>query len=228
MLKEILKDYNLSNEKIEKLNRLREFCLEYNKHTNLTSITDEREFNIKHILDSISIIKFFNLSNKKILDVGSGGGFPGLVLAIILEDSEIVMLDSNNKKTKYIDSAIEELGLKNARTINARIEESDVNEGFDITLSRAVAALNILLEITASSIKINGQGIYYKGSNLEDELTSNWSDVNNKLGLELSEVFEFELEGEGKRNFISFSKTKQTEIGYPRHYSQIKKKPIFN
>lgn len=227
MLKELLIDFNLSNEKIEKLNELRRVCLEYNKHTNLTSITDEYEFNVKHILDSLSILKFHNLNNKKILDVGSGGGFPGLVLAIVLEDSEITMLDSNNKKTKYIDFAISELEINNAKTINARVEEFDLKEKFDITVSRAVASLNILLEITANTIAIDGKGIYYKGSNLEDESTKNWGLVKEKLGLSFLSVDSFLLNEDTERRIISFEKIKSTNEEYPRHYSKIKKKPIF-
>ncbi len=227
MLKELLKDFNLSDEKVEQLNKLREVCLEYNKHTNLTSITNEEEFNIKHILDSMSILKFHNLNGKKILDVGSGGGFPGLVLAIILDDSEIVMLDSNNKKTKYIDFAISELELTNASTINKRVEEAGLTEKFDVTVSRAVAALNVLLEITADTIKKDGIGIYYKGSNLDEELPREWINVNNKLGLTLNSDDSLILEGEAERRIISFIKTATTKEGYPRHYSQIKKKPIF-
>ncbi len=227
MLKELLIDYNISEEKITKLNELREFCLEYNKHTNLTSITDEHEFNVKHILDSVSILKYHELDNKKILDVGSGGGFPGLVLAILLDNSNITMLDSNNKKTKYIDEAITHLGLTNASTINARIEEANLEEKFDVTLSRAVASLNILLEITAASVKVEGKAIYYKGSNLNEELPLTWDGVENKLGLRLDEDHLFELDSETNRRIISFNKFKSTHSDYPRHYSVIKKKPIY-
>ncbi len=227
MLREILKEFNLSEDKIEQLNKLREVCLEYNKHTNLTSIIDERDFNIKHILDSISIINLYELNNKKILDVGSGGGFPGLVLAIVLEDSEIVMLDSNNKKTKYIDHAISELGITNASTINARVEEAGISETFDVVVSRAVAALNILLEITADTVKQEGEAIYYKGSNLSEETTSNWNVVEDNLGLKYSDEKTFILDVDTERKFISFTKTSKTKEGYPRHYSQIKKKPLF-
>ncbi len=227
MLKELLKYFNLTDKQLDKLNKLREVCLEYNKHTNLTSITNEEDFNIKHILDSISIIKFFELNNKKILDVGSGGGFAGLVLALVLEDSNIIMLDSNNKKTKYIDYAINELGLTNASTINARVEEANIYEAFDITLSRAVAAQNILLEITASTIKVGGMGIYYKGTNLDDEINTDWKNVESKLGLSFNKIDDFDLDEETTRKFISFDKIKSTDKEYPRHYSQIKKKPIY-
>ncbi len=227
MLKEILKEFDLSDEKINQLNKLREVCLEYNTHTNLTSITDEREFNIKHILDSLSVLKFHDLNGKKILDVGSGGGFPGLVFAIVLDDSEITMLDSNNKKTKYIDHAISELGLKNATTINSRVEEAGLKETYDVTVSRAVAALNILLEITADTVKIGGKAICYKGSNISEEMPNNWVEVENWLGLQFEKNESFEIENEVERKIISFNKIKSTKEGYPRHYSQIKKKPIF-
>ncbi len=227
MLKELLNDFNLSEDKIKQLDKLRDICLEYNSHTNLTSITDVSEFNVKHILDSLSILKFYELNDKKILDVGSGGGFPGLALAIVLDNSEIVMLDSNNKKTKYIDYAISELGLTNASTINERVEDVNLKEQFDVVVSRAVASLNVLLEITADTIKKNGKGIYYKGSNLEDELTNDWTNVNDKLGLELNLSNIFKLDDNTDRYLVSFNKIKSTMDEYPRHYSQIKKKPIY-
>ncbi len=226
MLKELLKDFNLSDDKIEKLNRLREICLEYNKHTNLTSITDVNEFNIKHILDSISIIDFYELENSTLLDVGSGGGFPGLVLAIVVDGIEVTMIDSNNKKTKYIDHAINELGINNAKSINSRIEEADLEEKFDFVTARAVAALNILVEITASSIKVGGKGIYYKGSNLDEEIPSNWN-VISVLGLELDKENTFKLDEQTDRKLISFNKVKKTGEGHPRDYAQIKRNPIF-
>ncbi len=227
MLEKLLEEFNLSLEKIEKLNKLRDVCLDYNKHTNLTSITDVEQFNIKHIYDSLLITKIHNLGNKKILDVGSGGGFPGLVLAIVFEDSKITMIDSNNKKTKYIDHAIAELNLENAFTINNRIEEAGIEEQFDIVTSRAVAALNILVEITSSPITIGGKAIYYKGSNLSDEMTNDWTGVEQKLGLKFDSTHNLKLDEETTRTFIVFEKVKSTTEDYPRHYSKIKGKPIY-
>ncbi len=227
MLKELLKEFNFTDSKIEKLNKLREICLEYNKHTNLTSIEDEEQFNIKHILDSLSILRYYELNNMKILDVGSGGGFPGLVLSIVLEDSEVTMIDSNNKKVEYIEFAIKELGLTNSKAVHNRIEDAGMHEGYDVVVSRAVASLNILLEITADPIKVGGKSIFYKGSNIESEITNNWEQVNKKLGLELNTIDKFSLIDENDRCFLSFNKVKSTNGDYPRNYSQIKKKPIF-
>ncbi len=227
MLEKLLEEFNLSDEKIQKLNQLRDVCLEYNKHTNLTSITDVEQFNIKHIYDSLLITKIHDLGNKKILDVGSGGGFPGLVLAIVFDDSKITMIDSNNKKTKYIDHAISELNLENAFIINNRIEEAGIEEQFDIVTSRAVAALNILVEITSSPIAIGGKAIYYKGSNLNDEMTNDWTGVELKLGLKFNSTHNLKLDEETTRTFIVFDKVKSTTEGYPRHYSKIKGKPIY-
>ncbi len=227
MLATLLKEFNISDEKITLLNRLRELCLEYNKHTNLTSITNEEEFNLKHIYDSLLISKTTNLSNKRILDVGSGGGFPGLVLAIVFDESDIVMIDSNNKKTKYIDYIINELDLKNASTINSRIEEAKLNESFDLVTSRAVASLNVLLEITAAAVKVDGEAIYYKGSNIQDELTSDWLLIENELGLKFIDNAMHELDSETNRYFVKFLKMKNTKPKYPRHYSKIKKTPLY-
>ncbi len=226
MLKKLLKDFNLNSKQLEQLNELRDLCLEYNKHTNLTSIREENEFNVKHILDSLSVLKFRNMNNKNILDVGSGGGFPGLVLAIALPNSHITMLDSSNKKIEYIKYAIRKLNIKNASTIHSRVEDSNTNEKFDIVVSRAVSALNILLEITAFSVRINGELILYKGSNIDAELPKDWN-IISKLGLSFNEIYNFELDKKTIRKIIFFTKKKSTNILYPRAYSTIKKMPIF-
>lgn len=227
MLKNLLKNFNLDEKNISKLDLLREIILDYNKHTNLTSILNEKEFNVKHILDSLSVLNFFELNGKKILDVGSGGGFPGLVLAIVLKDSEITMLDSNNKKIQFINYAIDKLKLKNAKTIYSRVEESEISEKYDVVVSRAVASLNILLEITSFASKIGGQLIYYKGSNAGLELTSDWDKVKELLGVEFISDNLFKLDHNTERRLIEFKKVKSTFEGYPRTYSHIKKDPIY-
>lgn len=227
MLKNLLKEYKLNDKQIDLLNQLRGLVTEYNKHTNITSIIEEKEFNEKHILDSISIVKFYDLENKTILDVGSGGGLPGLVLAIVVPSSKITMLDSNNKKIEFINYAIKELELKNSSTIYSRIEVSDTVEKYDIVLSRAVSPLNILLEITSPSVKVNGELIYYKGINLEQELPKKWEIVKEKLGIDFIEINTFNLNDSTIRKFISFKKINSKRKTQIRDFSQIKKKPIF-
>lgn len=227
MLRELLRDFDLNEEQINKLNKLREICIEYNKHVNLTSIVKENEFNIKHILDSMSILNFFDLNQKKIIDVGSGGGFPGLVIAIIFPESEIIMLDSNNKKIKYIDFAIKKLKLRNASTIKGRIEEQRINELYDIVLSRAVAPLNILLEITANTCRIGGYLIYYKGDKLQNELPNQWNFIEKELGIKFNKQNDFKLDDSTIRKIISFKKIKSTRNIYPRDYAVIKKSPLY-
>ena len=227
MLKNLLKNFHFSEDKIKKLNKLKDVVLEYNIHTNLTSITDKEKFNVKHILDSLSVLRDFDLNNKSILDVGSGGGFPGLALAIVLEDSTITMLDSNNKKIQFIDHAIKELSLTNANTINARVEETNIEEKYDVVVSRAVASLNILIEITAFAAKIGGKLIYYKGTNAGLELTEDWTKVKELLGIEITNNITFNLNKEIERRLIEFTKIKSTNKEFPRVYSQIKKNPIY-
>lgn len=224
MLEKILKEFNIETKKIEKLNKLRELVIEYNKHTNLTSITDIEEFNIKHILDSIYISKYYQLDNKNILDLGSGGGFPGLVLAIIYDSSKVKMLDSNKKKTDFVDFAISELNLKNAKTIHSRAEEYK-NELFDIVVSRAVAPLNVLIEISSNLVEVNGKVIFYKGSNIDVELPKSWKNFNTNLGLYFDKQINYQIR-ENKRTFISLVKKNKNKEGYPRMYGQIKKSPI--
>ena len=224
MLKEFLEKKSLI-EYYEKLIQLRDLTLEYNKTTNLTAIRNPEEFDLKNIIDSLLPVEEFDFDEKTILDVGTGGGFPGLVLAIIFPKSKFYLLDSNNKKIKWIDYAINELNISNVETIYGRVEDIDTQQ-FDVVVSRAVASLPILLEIVSPKIKLGGKALFYKGVNLEQETPEDWNKIS-PLGLVKKEIFEKKLDIETNRTFIVFEKEKETKKEYPRMYSQIKKKPIY-
>ncbi|NQX83485.1 MAG: 16S rRNA (guanine(527)-N(7))-methyltransferase RsmG, partial [Mycoplasmataceae bacterium] len=186
---------------------------------------NEKEFNLKHILDSIEIIKHYDLKNKSIIDVGSGGGFPGLVLAIVLDKSKLILIDSNKKKIDYINFVVKELGLNNVKTINNRVEE--INFKADVVVSRAVAPLNILLEITHHLVNKKGYLIFYKGSNVKKELPINMIKIENELSIKFIENKEYILDDMVKRSFICFEKNiiiKKREV---RTFSQIKTIPLY-
>lgn len=225
MLEILLKEFNLSNEKIEKLKKMKKICLEYNKNVNLTSIIDEGEFDIKHILDSIFILKFYDLNNKKIIDVGTGGGFPGLILAIVLDNCEVHLLDSNTKKINYINFIINELNLKNVKTINERSENLLNIEKYDVVVSRAVATLNILLEITFHLVDKGGLLIFYKGKNILNEFPNDWNVIEKKIGILFDKKHSYILNNEVTRNLISFKK--ERNLDFSRPYSKIKNNPLW-
>ena len=210
------------------LDQLKDLTLEKNKVMNLTSITDEDDFIYKMILDSGILKKYFSFSNKSILDIGSGAGFPSLVLAILFKDNKFYPLDSTTKKINHIDEVKNKLGLNNVFPLNFRVEEYARNniEKFDIVTARAVASLPILLELSAPLLKVDGYFIAYKGSSYLKELEES-KNALKELDMSVIRIETFSLIGEGeKRAIIFFKKNKKTNKKYPREYNKIKKKPL--
>ncbi len=224
MLKEYLKKNNLDKH-YTKLIQLRDLTLEYNKNVNLTAIRNEEEFDLKNIVDSLLPIEFYDLDNKKILDVGTGGGFPGLVLAIVFPNSKFTLIDSNNKKITWIKYAIKELDINNVEVIQGRVEEQDFKDKFDLVVSRAVASLNILIEICSNSINKNGEMLFYKGSNVKKEFPKDWKSIN-KIGLEFIEIKEIKLHENTERTFIRIKKI-DDKSNPARKFANIIKEPIY-
>ena len=161
---------NLTEEQIDKLDEYANFLLEYNQYTNLTAIKTKEEVYLKHFYDSLTLIKIANLTEGKLLDVGTGAGFPGLVLAIAFPKLEVTLLDSNNKKIAFLDECIQKLKISNATTVYDRAENytRTHREQFDFVTSRAVAELRILLELNIPALKINGEFLVMK-ANVEEE-----------------------------------------------------------
>ncbi len=218
---------NLTNEILEKLRIYNDFLLEYNKHTNLTAIKTREDVYLKHFYDSLTLTKIIKLESQTLLDVGTGAGFPGLVLAIIFPNLQVTLLDSNNKKTTFLTLCIEKLNLKNVKVIHSRIEEyvKTHREYFDIVTSRAVAELRILIELNIPALKVGGCFIAMKG-NIEEE---SWKASNaiKKLNSKVEEIKEFELPFKsGHRSLIKMQKKTTTNPIYPRNYDKIKKKPL--
>lgn len=216
--------------KEKQFNQLKEYArllLEYNEHTNLTAIKTLEGVYLKHFFDSLTITKIVNFENEKLLDIGTGAGFPGLVLAIIFPNLQIDLLDSNHKKIDFLNQAIKELNLKNVQTIYARSEDYVKNhkEEYDYVTSRAVAELRILLEISLPSLKIGGSFLAMKSS-LDEELTSAL-DTIDILNSHIKNKIEFTLPIEaGKRTIIEIQKDKKTPDIYPRAYNTILKKAL--
>ena len=157
---------NLTTEQQEKLKNYAEFLLSYNEHTNLTAIKNIDEVYLKHFYDSLTLSKIANFTNESLLDIGTGAGFPGLVLAIVYPNLQVTLLDSNNKKIKFLQECLSKLNLKNVTLVQERAEVYTKNnrEKFDYVTSRAVAELRILLELGIPSLKVNGHFLIMKAN----------------------------------------------------------------
>ena len=218
---------NISCDILIKLDKYYHLLITENEKYNLTNITEESSVYLKHFYDSLTITKAINLDNQKILDVGSGAGFPGLVLKIVFPNIKIDLLDSTAKRCNFLKQVIEELSLNDINVINARAEDyaKENREKYDIVTSRAVAPLKHLLEYSIPMLKINGYFIALK-SNLTDELI-NINNYYKKLHLEEPIPYDFTLPKEKSlRTIYKIKKVAKTDIIYPRQYSQIKKKDL--
>ena len=198
-----------------------------NKKYNLTSITDKNQIYLKHFYDSLTITKIINLDNQSLCDMGTGAGFPGLVLKILFPNLKVTLIDATSKKCEFLRLVINRLNLKDIEVINTRTEEYSKNnrEIYDIVTARAVAPLKHLLEYGIPLVKVNGYFIPLK-ANIQDEII-NIDNYYNKLNIKLIKKQEFNLPIEdSKRTILMYQKQKPTNIIYPRKYQEIKKKEI--
>ena len=217
----------LTEEQKGKLNTYCDFLITYNEHTNLTAIKERDDIYLKHFYDSLTLAKIYDFQEETLLDVGTGAGFPGVVLAIVYPGLKVTLLDSNNKKIKFLDELIEKINLKNVTTVHDRAENYIQNnrEKFDLVTSRAVAELRILLELNIPYLKVNGKFLVMK-SNVEEEL-ENALTALKVLDCHLDKEISFELPfNAGKRTLLLISKDKETNKRYPRLYEKIKKQKL--
>ncbi|AHI53385.1 16S rRNA (guanine(527)-N(7))-methyltransferase RsmG [Spiroplasma culicicola] len=211
----------------EQLLKYMKILQEQNKIHNLTRIIDDQEVFYKHFLDSLLFTQKIEITNQSIIDIGTGAGFPGIVLKIIYPDTTIYLIESNGKKINFLNLVIHELGLKNIYAVSARAEELSIEkkEQFDIVVSRAMAPLNVLLELGVQFLKVGGQFICLKSKNVVNEIL----ELNNKesdIGLKLYVEQKLNIENVGERVNLFYKKINSTNNNYPRLYSQIKKKPL--
>lgn len=219
---------NLSNSELEKFYKYKELLIEWNNKINLTAIVDDIDIINKHFVDSIIINKYVN--KEKVIDIGTGAGFPGIPLKIINDKLEVTLLDSLNKRVNFLNIVINELNLNNVEAIHGRAEEVFKNkkyrEMYDIATSRAVAQLNVLVEYMLPAVKIGGTCICMKGNNIKEELDKS-SKAIKVLGGKLEKVEEFVIPNtDYKRNIIIIKKEKTTPIKYPRKAGIPSKEPI--
>lgn len=217
----------LTKNQLDQLEKYYELLIEYNKVMNLTGITKKEEVYLKHFYDSITLIKIVDLNNEKNLcDIGTGAGFPGLVLKIVFPNLEVTLVDSLNKRINFLNKVIEELQLKKIETVHSRIEEyaKDNIERFDVVTARAVAQMHFLLEVSIPMVKINKYFIAMKG-NMENEI--NYTKTLEKLSSKEIGKIEFKLPYENSdRTLIKIIKNKSTSKIFPRKYSEIKRSPL--
>lgn len=208
----------------EKLNEYYNILLVENAKYNLTRITNEDEVYEKHFLDSLLFTKEHKLTNEKIIDIGTGAGLPGIVLKIFFPEIQITLIDSSNKKVNFLNMLIKKLNLNNISAKHVRAEELAriENEAYDIVISRAVAYLDVILELGVRFAKIDGQIILLKGPRADEEIL-NLKNVNEKLKVTLTTKQILEDTGFGERINLFYTKNKSTPDLYPREYAKIVK-----
>ena len=227
-IKEISKiNITITEEQLQKLDKYYKLLVEENKKYNLTNITNEEDVYLKHFYDSLTLVKGIELDNQYICDIGTGAGFPGMVLKILYPNLKIDLLDATTKKCSFLNLVIKELSLKSINVINARAEDYAKNnrEKYDVVVSRAVASLKYLLEYGIPLLKVNGTFIALK-ANLNKEL-ENIDNYYKKLALSDEKILTLKLPYENSnRTIYMVTKTEKTNKIYPRQYSQIKKHEI--
>ena len=227
---EELKKLNIkvTDEMLEKLDIYCNFLLEYNKHTNLTAIKEENDIYLKHFYDSLTLTKVIDLNEyNTLLDIGSGAGFPGMVLKIFFPKLKVYLVDSNNKKCKFLLELKEKLNVDNLIVINNRIENlyNEFLNSIDIVTARAVTNLPVLTELAIPLVKANKYFIAMKG-NAEEELENSIYAIK-QLNCSIDNIITFDLyNNSGVRTLISIKKNKNTELKNIRTYDKIIKKPL--
>ena len=216
---------SITDKQLEQLNEYYKALVEWNKKINLTSITDEKDVYLKHFYDSLTLFKEYDLTKDiSLCDVGTGAGFPGIVLKIVFPNLKITLVDSLQKRLNFLDYVIKLLGLKDVELVHERMEyySKQNEEKFDIITSRAVAKVKILVEISFKALKISGHLILMKAS-FEEEL-SDAEKIIKDIGGKVVDVNTFKLPIENsQRALINIKKLRKTGEKYPRSIDKIKK-----
>ena len=214
-------------DKIEKSLKYLEILLDYNSHTNLTAIREEKAIIEKHFLDSLLLHNLLKEEAKTLIDIGTGAGFPGMMLAIFNEDKKFILLDSVRKKTDFLELVKNELNLKNVEIINGRAEEiiKDRREKYDVGLCRGVSNLSVILEYEIPFLKVNGRFLPQKMVGTDE--VENSSNALKILNSKIVKEYEFKLPFSNEdRLVIEILKTNKTDKKYPRKIGIPLKKPL--
>ena len=218
----------MNSSQASQLEKYYTLLIEWNQKMNLTRIIEKEDIYLKHFYDSATLSKIINLKDyKSLCDIGTGAGFPGMILKILFPHLQVTLIDSLHKRIHFLKEVIHELSLDGITVIEERAEEYAKihREKFDIVTSRAVAPLSILMEYSVPLLKVDGYFIPMKGK-IEDEM-KNIGKATIQLGIELEEkqIFTLPIEN-SQRSLIKFKKKKITNIKYPRKYNEIKKHPL--
>lgn len=220
---------NLEDFQIEQFYKYMQLLIQWNEKINLTNIIEPKEIIVKHFLDSLMVLKYVK-SNDKIIDVGTGAGFPGIPIKIVIPETKITLLDSLNKRINFLKDVINNLELEQIESTHARAEEAGQNsktrEKYDIAISRAVAPLNVLLEYLVPFVKVGGTIICMKASKGTEELIEGKNAIN-KLNIRIIKEDKANIPGtQIERNILIFEKEKTTNKIYPRKAGIPSKKPL--
>ena len=223
-----LSDLGLDAAKAEPLEAFARLVLERNRVMNLTAVTDEADFARLHLLDSAALLRVADFGGKRVIDVGTGAGFPGVPLRILRDDFDLTLLDSTGKRVDFLRDACSALGLARVDCVHARAEEYAAanRERFDLAASRAVAALPILCELCLPLVKVGGQFLAMKSVGSDDELEGAM-DAIETLGGRLADVVDYPIPTcDVTHRGVVIDKAAPTPKQYPRAFGQIKKKPL--
>lgn len=222
---------NFDNDKYNKFMKYMQLIKEWNTKINLTAIVEDEAIVKKHFIDCIKIFKFNPImKSKSIIDVGTGAGFPGIPISIFMEETEVLLLDSLNKRVNFLNEVITELNLKNISAVHGRAEDAAQNkkyrEKFDVSVSRAVANMSVLCEYCMPFVKEKGFFVAMKGPGVEEELSAAGNAITT-LGGRLMKTISVNIEDSDlKHNLVVISKIKKTPVNFPRKAGIISKKPI--
>ena len=231
-LKKVLEDwnFNMTDTQYEQLDKFYKLLVEKNKVMNLTAITEFDEVIVKHFADSLSICTVLPDSVKTVCDLGTGAGFPGIPMAIAYPDLQFTLIDSLNKRIKFLQEVVDALGLTNVTLVHARAEEAGRNkiyrENFDLVVSRAVANIATLSEYCLPLVRVGGYFISFKSGDVDAEIDSSGSAIK-KLGGKLEKPVYFSLpDTDISRSFLIIDKEKNTPKAYPRKAGTPSKEPL--
>lgn len=229
MLEEILRQsLPLDETALRRFRRYYELLTEWNAVMNLTAISGEEDTARLHFLDCAALAELVDLSGKRVIDVGTGAGFPGMVLKILRPETELTLLDSLDKRLRFLSTVCGELGFADVQCLHARAEEAppELRQSFDVACSRAVARLNLLAELCLPFVKLGGVFAAMKGPELTEELREAEKGIR-LLGGEVERVAEYAVPGtELRHNAVLIRKVSETPKKYPRKWGQMKKQPL--
>ena len=222
-------DWRLDDLAVDRLCTYNDLLIEWNEKINLTALTAPEDVALKHFTDSLMLLRYCQIEkDARVIDVGTGAGFPGLVLKIARPDIKLTLLDSLQKRLVFLETVCEALGFEDAAFIHSRAEDgsrTELRDSFDIALSRAVAAMNTLCEYDMPYVRVGGRFIAMKGKDADSEMSAAQEAIET-LGGKLRAKHDFILGGAGERSIIEIEKIAPTPERFPRKSKAIKNKPL--